>query len=221
LLAVDYSQVELRILAHYSQDEALLRAFHDGVDIHRATAAAVNQIPLDEVTYEQRRFAKAVNFGTLAEAEKFIETYFARFPGVRKYLDEARERAAQQGYVETLLGRRRYFPELDQRKGRKVGHQVRQRAEREAINMPIQGTAADIIKIAMINLSRALRERGYAARMILQVHDELVLEVPDDELDTVAPLVIEVMESAFTLDAPLVADANVGPNWAEMTKWAQ
>ena len=235
LLSVDYSQVELRILAHYSKDPALLQAFRDGVDIHRATAAAVYGIPLEQVTYEQRRFAKAVNFGlmygmgayrlardsnlTLAEAEDFIAAYFARFPGVRAYLDEARARAARQGYVETLLGRRRYFPELDEKLGRKVGVQARQRAEREAVNMPIQGTAADIIKIAMINLSRVLRESGYRSRMILQVHDELVLEVPDDELPRVAPLVVEVMESAFTLDAPLVADASVGPNWAEMEPW--
>lgn len=235
LLSVDYSQVELRILAHYSKDPALLKAFHDGVDIHRATAAAVYGIPLEQVTYEQRRFAKAVNFGlmygmgayrlardsnlTLAEAEDFIAAYFARFPGVRAYLDEARARAARLGYVETLLGRRRYFPELDEKLGRKVGVQARQRAEREAVNMPIQGTAADIIKIAMINLARALRQGGYRARMILQVHDELVLEVPDDELPRVVPLVVEVMESAFTLDAPLVAEASVGPNWAEMQPW--
>lgn len=237
LLSVDYSQVELRILAHYSQDAALLKAFHDGVDIHRATAAAVYQVPLDQVTYEQRRFAKAINFGlmygmgafrlardsdlTLAEAEDFIAAYFAQFPGVRAYLDEARARAARLGYVETLLGRRRYFPELSEKLGRKVDFQARQRAEREAINMPIQGTAADIIKIAMIDLARALRESRRRARMILQVHDELVLEVPDDELDRVAPLVVEVMEAAFKLDAPLVADANVGPNWAEMERWGR
>ncbi len=235
LLSVDYSQVELRILAHYSKDPALIQAFLDGVDIHRATAAAVYQIPLEQVTYEQRRFAKAVNFGlmygmgayrlardsnlTLAEAEDFIAAYFARFPGVRAYLDEARARAARQGYVETLLGRRRYFPELDEKLGRKVGVQAKQRAEREAVNMPIQGTAADIIKIAMINLSRALRQEGYAARMILQVHDELVLEVPDNELSRVVPLVVEVMESAFTLEVPLVAEASVGVNWAEMEPW--
>ncbi len=235
LLSVDYSQVELRILAHYSKDPALIQAFLDGVDIHRATAAAVYQIPLEQVTYEQRRFAKAVNFGlmygmgayrlardsnlTLAEAEDFIAAYFARFPGVRAYLDEARTRAARLGYVETLLGRRRYFPELDEKLGRKVGVQAKQRAEREAVNMPIQGTAADIIKIAMINLSRALRQEGYAARMILQVHDELVLEVPDDELPRVVSLVVEVMESAFTLDVPLVAEASVGVNWAEMEPW--
>ncbi len=237
LLAVDYSQVELRILAHYSQDAALLDAFRRGVDIHRATAAAVFHVAPEKVTYEQRSFAKSVNFGlmygmgafrlardsdlTLAEAEDFIAEYFAQFPGVRAYLDGSRELAARQGYLETLLGRRRYFPELDESIGRKVGYQTRQRAEREAINMPVQGTAADIIKIAMINLAHALKRGGYAARMILQVHDELVLEVPDAELERVSPLVVETMESAFTLDAPLVADAKIGPNWAEMKRWAR
>ncbi len=235
LLGVDYSQVELRILAHYSQDDALLKAFLEGQDIHRATAAAVYRIPPERVTYEQRSFAKSVNFGlmygmgafrlardsdlTLAEAEKFIADYFNQFPGVRQYLDGSIAQAKKQGYLETLLGRRRYFPELDESLGRKVGYQVAQSAEREAVNMPIQGTAADIIKIAMINLAHALKEGGYAARMILQVHDELVLDVPDGELDRVAPLVIEVMESAFKLDAPLVADAKVGTNWAEMERW--
>ena len=236
LLAVDYSQVELRILAHYSQDAALLDAFRQGVDIHRATAAAVFHVAPGDVTYEQRSFAKSVNFGlmygmgafrlsrdsdlTLGEAEAFITEYFAQFPGVRAYLDASREQA-RQGYVETLLGRRRYFPELDESSGRRVGAQVRQRAEREAINMPIQGTAADIIKIAMIDLSQALKQGGYAARIIMQVHDELVLEVPEAELDRVTPLVVETMEAAFTLDAPLVADANVGPNWAEMRRWGK
>ncbi|MBI5960780.1 MAG: DNA polymerase I, partial [Chloroflexi bacterium] len=142
--------------------------------------------------------------------------YFQQFPGVRAYLDRSRQLAADQGYLETLLGRRRYFPLLKPDAGQKVSFQMRQSAEREAINMPIQGTAADIIKIAMINLARTLRERHYRARLILQVHDELVLEVPDDELAAVKPLVVEVMEGAFTLDAPLVADAKAGQNWAEM-----
>jgi len=236
LLAVDYSQVELRILAHTSQDEALMQAFRDGMDIHRATAAAVYGIPLEAVPYAQRRFAKAVNFGlmygmgafrlardsnlTLAEAEAFIAQYFARFPGVRRSLDHATERAAQDGDGETLRGRRRYFPPLDRSNGRSVSIQARQRAEREAINAPIQGTAADIIKIAMINLSRALKSGGFAARLILQVHDELVLEVPEPELSEVAPLVVAIMESAFTLDVPLVADARVGFNWAEMEPYS-
>jgi len=231
LLSVDYSQVELRILAHYSQDAALLKAFHDGVDIHRATAAAVYQVPLDQVTYEQRRFAKAVNFGlmygmgafrlardsnlTLAEAEDFIATYFAQFPGVRAYLDEARARAARLGYVETLLGRRRYFPELSEKLGRKVDFQARQRAEREAINMPIQGTAADIIKIAMIDLARALREERRRARMILQVHDELVVEAPEAEKEAAMALVKQEMEEVVKLRVPLKVEIAAGRNWDE------
>ena len=235
LLAVDYSQVELRILAHYSGDEALIEAFRRGEDIHRATAAAVYKVPPEQVTYEQRSFAKSVNFGlmygmgafrlaresnlTLAEAEAFIAEYFQHFPGVRRYLDEAVQRAREQGYTETLLGRRRYFPEFQQG-NKRVGYQARQRAEREAVNMPIQGTAADIIKIAMIDLARALREGNYGARMILQVHDELVLEVPAEELDTVAPLVVDTMEHAFELVVPLVADARVGENWAELAPYA-
>lgn len=237
LLSVDYSQVELRILAHYSQDAALLRAFHEGQDIHRATAAAVYHVPLKDVTYEQRSFAKSVNFGlmygmgafrlardselTLAEAEAFIASYFQQFPGVRQYLNASLERARQQGFVETLLGRRRYFPLLHEQgpAQAQASVQARQRAEREAINMPIQGTAADIIKIAMINLARALDEGKYKARLILQVHDELVLEVPEAEVDTVARLTVEIMEAAWALDAPLVADARTGPNWAEMTPY--
>lgn len=229
LLAVDYSQVELRILAHYSQDAALLRAFHERQDIHRATAAAVYHIPPEEVTYEQRSFAKSVNFGlmygmgafrlardsdlTLAEAEHFIAQYFAQFPGVRRYLDGSIELATKQGYLETLLGRRRYFPDL---MSESTNHNRRAQVEREAVNMPIQGTAADIIKIAMINLAQQLKERNTGARMLLQVHDELVLEVPNDAVSTVAPLVVETMEAAFTLDAALVAEARVGANWAEL-----
>ena len=232
LLGVDYSQVELRILAHYSQDQALLDAFHHGQDIHRATAAAVHNVALEDVTYEQRSFAKSVNFGlmygmgafrlardsdlTLGEAERFIDGYFKQFPGVRQYLDQSIAFAHEHGFVETLFGRRRYFPELHEARGEKAGFQARQRAEREAINMPIQGTAADIIKIAMIRLAEELKAQKLAARMILQVHDELVLEVPDDELDRTAHLVIDTMEAAYQLDAPLVADARVGTNWAEM-----
>ncbi len=235
LLSVDYSQVELRILAHVSKDTGLLEAFRNGVDIHRATAAAVYSVPLEAVTYEQRAFAKSVNFGlmygmgafrlaresnlTLGEAEDFITHYFQQFPGVRSYLNGTLVFAREHGYQETLLGRRRYFPTLVEGDGgSKVTVQVRQRAEREAINMPIQGTAADIIKMAMIALARKLREGGYKSRLLLQVHDELVLEVPEDEVLRVAPLVIETMESAFQLDAPLVADARVGQNWAEMEK---
>ncbi|NHZ72792.1 MAG: hypothetical protein GWP17_06885, partial [Aquificales bacterium] len=228
--ACDYSQVELRVLAHMSQDEALLNAFREGQDIHATTAAAVYSIPVEEVTYNQRRFAKAVNFGliygmgafrlsrdsdlTLGEAETYIKEYFGRFPGIQRFLDETKQTAQEQGYVETLLGRRRYFPVF---KG-KMGGSNRQawlRAEREAINHPIQGTAADIIKLAMLRLHAALAA-DYKARILLQVHDELLLEVPDDEMDTVPALVIDIMSHAYKLDVPLKVDASSGANWLEL-----
>ena len=229
-LAADYSQVELRVMAHISQDPGLLAAFQRGEDIHASTAAAVLGVLLDQVTSEMRRKAKGVNFGILygqgpfglaqqtgmsqEEATEFIKTYFATYPKVKEYLDRTRAQAREQGYVETLLGRRRYFPELSVRS--KAHTNVRQAAERAAINMPIQGSAADIIKIATIRLYNALQERGLRSRMILQVHDELVLEVPDDELSSIAPLVKQLMEGAFELDAPLKVDLKVGENWLEM-----
>lgn len=233
LLSADYSQIELRILAHFSGDETLINAFARGQDIHASTAAAVNRIPIEEVTYEQRSFAKAVNFGlmygmgafrlardselTFAEAKDFIEAYFEQFPGVKRYLDGSKEFATLNGYVETLKGRRRGFGIL-QNFG--TSNILRQRAEREAINMPIQGTAADILKIAMIDLAEALREGGYDAKMILQVHDELVLEVADNAIDVVVPLVKSTMEAAVELQVPLRADAAIGPNWFEMTPYS-
>ena len=230
LIAADYSQVELRVMAHISGDEGLLSAFARGEDVHATTAAAIMDVPLDEVTPEMRRLAKAVNFGlsygqtayglaratglTQAEAENFITTYFERFSKVREYIDRTKALAHRQGYVETLLGRRRYFPELQP--GSTAPHNARMAAERTAINAPIQGTAADIIKIAMVRLHRALRERGLRARMILQIHDELVVEAPQDEVGPVAALVEEVMEGAFTLDAPLEVDLTIGHNWGEL-----
>lgn len=229
LLSADYSQIELRILAHFSGDQALIEAFEQGLDIHASTAAAVHRIPIEAVTYEQRSFAKAVNFGlmygmgafrlardselTYAEATDFIDTYFKQFPGVKQYLDGSKAFATENGYVETLMGRRRSFTILQNTAASTVH---RQRAEREAINMPIQGTAADILKIAMIRLHKILQQEGYDAHMILQVHDELVLEVADDQVHVVAPLVQSVMENAVALKVPLRADANVGPNWFEM-----
>lgn len=232
LLAADYSQVELRVLAHVSQDPSLLEAFRRNEDIHRTTAAAVYGVPLADVTSDMRRVAKTANFamvyGSSAfglaqqtglsqdEAAKFMDAYFARFPRVRAYLENTKKQAAGQGYVETLLGRRRYFPELSPRS--KATHGQRRAVERMAINAPIQGSAADIIKIAMIRLHRALQERHLDSRMILQVHDELVLEVPQGEVDMARPLVIEIMEGAFDLAAPLKVDAEIGPNWLEMTK---
>ncbi|NKQ37245.1 MAG: DNA polymerase I [Chloroflexi bacterium] len=228
-LAADYSQVELRILAHISQDEALLEAFRLGEDVHSATAAAVYGIPVEEVTYNQRRFAKAVNFGliygmgafrlardselTLAEAENYIKEYFARFPGIQRYLDETKRLAKEQGYVETLLGRRRYFPVFKQPMTGS-NRQAYLRAEREAVNHPIQGTAADIVKIAMLNLHGRLRD--YQAQMLLQVHDELVLEVPEAEMGVIRPLVVETMSAAFKLDVPLKVDDSIGRNWLEL-----
>jgi DNA polymerase-1 len=228
LLSVDYSQVELRIVAHISEDEAMLAAFRAGQDIHTATAAAIYSIPLEAVSKEQRRHAKAINFGliygmspfgltrttdlTLAEAEDFVEAYFHKFPGIKYYLDGVRRQAAEQGYVETLLGRRRYFPGLKNQTNRNT----RAREEREAINAPIQGTAADIMKIAMLRVSRALEQAKLSARMLLQVHDELVLECPLDELGDTAKLVRNEMENAYRLSIPLATEARYGFNWGDM-----
>jgi DNA polymerase-1 len=229
-LAADYSQIELRVLAHVSQDQALLDAFHRGQDVHARTAAAVYGIALDEVTKEQRAIAKTVNFGLIYgqsafglaqqtgldfdEAERFIDTYFENYPGVKRWLDGTRTRAHADGYVETLLGRRRYFPELQGTRRAYAGQ--RAAAERQAINAPIQGTAADILKIAMIRLDRGLADLGLQARMVLQVHDEVVLEVPREELPAVVPLVRKVMEGAYALSVPLKVDMEVGENWLDM-----
>jgi DNA polymerase-1 len=228
LLSVDYSQIELRIVAHMAKDEAMLAAFRAGQDIHATTAAAIYNIGLDQVTKEMRRHAKAINFGliygmsafgltrstelTLAEAEDFVKAYFKQFPGVKKYLDGIRKQAATDGYVETLLGRRRYFPALQ---GKQNAVQ-KNREEREAINAPIQGTAADIMKIAMLRIPPALKKAGLHAQMLLQVHDELVLEVSQKELEKTAALVREVMGSAYPLDIPLSTEARSGSNWGEM-----
>jgi DNA polymerase-1 len=229
LLSVDYSQVELRIVAHMADDQAMLAAFRAGQDIHATTAAAVYGVPLEAVTKDQRRRAKGINFGliygmsafgltrttdlTLADAEDFVEAYFRQFPGVKRYLDGIRRLAAEQGYVETLLGRRRYFPGLKTQ--RDVN--TRNREEREAINAPIQGTAADIMKIAMLRVPTALLQAGLKARMLLQVHDELVLECPVHELAQAAQVVQQVMENAFHLKVPLETEARSGLNWGEMT----
>jgi DNA polymerase-1 len=228
LLSVDYSQVELRIVAHMSQDQSMMAAFRAGQDIHAATAAAIYSVPIESVSAEQRRHAKAINFGliygmspfgltrttdlTLAEAEDFVDAYFKRFPGVKRYLDNMRRKATQQGFVETLLGRRRYFPGLKNQRNRNI----RMREEREAINAPIQGTAADIMKIAMLRVPAALTNAGLKSKMLLQVHDELVLECPQEELKESASLVIDVMQNAYPMDVPLKADARWGPNWYEM-----
>jgi DNA polymerase-1 len=231
LLSVDYSQIELRIVAHMAEDEAMIRAFLDDQDIHATTAAAVFGVPSSGVTSEMRRQAKAVNFGliygmspfglsrstgmTLADAETFVKAYFERFPGVRRYLDEVRAQAARLGFVETLLGRRRYFPQL-MAGGPPASEVVRSRARREAVNAPIQGSAADIIKLAMLRLPGELRQAGLSGRLLLQVHDELVLECPSAERLETARRAVRVMQSAFELRVPLKADAKAGANWAEM-----
>lgn len=233
LISADYSQVELRVMAHVSEDPGLIEAFMRGEDVHARTAAAVFGVPLSEVTYDMRRIAKAVNFGliygqtayglsgqigvSVPKAEEFITRYFAQFPRVRAYMEQVQREAAQRGYVETLLNRRRYFPELAP--GSPASVNQRQAAQRMAINTPIQGTAADIIKLAMLRLHAALREQGLQARMILQVHDELVVEAPAEEVPQAVALMRACMEGAFDLRVPLKVDVETGANWEEMQPW--
>jgi DNA polymerase I len=231
LIAVDYSQIELRVAAHMAQDEAMLEAFRENKDIHTTTAAAVLNIPPEQVTSDQRRDAKAINFGliygmspygltqttdlTLAEAENFVDTYFQRFPGIKKYLDDIREQARTKGYVETLLGRKRYFPRL----ATASNQNEKRREEREAINAPIQGTAADIMKLAMIAVANALEKSGIKARMLLQVHDELVLEAPQEEVEETIELVQSAMEDVYSLEIPLSTEAQYGKDWGSLEKY--
>ncbi|HEM4599505.1 TPA: DNA polymerase I [Streptococcus suis] len=227
LLASDYSQIELRVLAHISQDKHLIEAFQQGADIHTSTAMRVFGIEKAEyVTPNDRRNAKAVNFGvvygisdfglsnnlgiTRKEAKAYIDTYFERFPGIKNYMETIVREARDKGYVETIYKRRRELPDINSR-----NFNVRNFAERTAINSPIQGSAADILKVAMINLDKALTEAGLATRMLLQVHDEIVLEVPVAELETVKAMVKETMESAISLSVPLIADENEGSTWYE------
>jgi DNA polymerase-1 len=227
LLGADYSQIDLRALAHLSQDENLLKAFRHDADIHAATASLLFGVAPSEITTDQRRFAKTVNFGVIygmsdygleqatefsrEEAGKFIRSYFEKYPGVRKYLDDTKEKARRDGYVETLLGRRRYIPDINS-----SNRQVREAAERMAINMPVQGTSADIIKVAMINLYQEMAKRRLQSKMLLQVHDELVFEAPDEELGIIREIVPDIMDSAVKLDVPLKVDTKVGKNWGEM-----
>ena len=225
-LAVDYSQIELRVMAHFSGDEAFVTAFTEGIDVHKQTAAVIFDVPIDEVTPDMRGQAKTVNFATLygqgpfslarqlgisrEEARAFIDTYFERFQGVRDFLDAQVEMAKERGYVETLMGRRRYVPEL------KSGNwNMRQFGERVAQNTPIQGTAADLMKKAMIEVQAELDETDTGAKILLQVHDELLLEVPEAEVETVRELVVSRMEGAVELNVPLEADSGVGKNWYE------
>ncbi len=226
VVAADYSQIELRIMAHLSGDEGLQKAFSEGLDVHKATAAEVFNVPLDSVTADQRRSAKAINFGLIYgmsafglakqlnvgryEAQQYIDLYFERYPGVQRYMDETRVEASEKGYVETLNGRRLYLPEINARNGMR-----RQAAERTAINAPMQGTAADIIKIAMLDVESWLVQEQLDARIIMQVHDELVLEVAQSQLEAVTDGLKQRMEAAMSLDVPLLVEAGVGDNWDE------
>jgi DNA polymerase-1 len=227
LLSADYSQIELRVLAHLSGDPAMLEAFRAGADIHQRTAAALFGVMPALVTGEMRRRAKAVNFGIvygmgpqrlareqeipLKEAEAFIREYFERFPRVKAYIDATIARAESEGRVRTLFGRIRYFPEING-----ADRNARQQAIRAAVNTTIQGTAADLIKMAMVSLAGRLVREGLRAHMILQVHDELVLEATEREVPATAHAVRESMEGAHPLDVPLVAEVRTGPNWLEL-----
>ncbi|HMH82663.1 MAG TPA: DNA polymerase I, partial [Gemmatimonadales bacterium] len=226
LLTADYSQIELRLLAHLSGDRAFVEAFEQGGDIHRQTAAIIFGVPQDQVTSDMRARAKTINFGTIYgqgpfalsrqlgitqdEAKQFIEQYFTRFAGVRAWLDRTVAEARAKGYVETLFGRRRYIPELKDR-----SYNIRAFGERTATNSPLQGSAADLIKIAMIGIAGALKQRGLSSRMILQVHDELVLEVPHGEVETATEVVKSHMERAADLRVPLVVSVGAGKNWVD------
>lgn len=223
-LAADYSQIELRLLAHLSGDPAFVQAFQSGDDIHRQTAALIFDVPVDAVTKDMRASAKTINFATIygqgphalslqlkipfAEAKEFIERYFQRFSRVREFLDSMKEFARTHGYVQTIFNRRRYIPELRDR-----NFNIRAFGERTAQNSPIQGSAADLIKMAMIRIQGAIESRGLETKMLLQVHDELVFEVPTPELEVAQELVKFEMEHAAELSVPLVVDLGIGSNW--------
>jgi DNA polymerase-1 len=227
LVAADYSQVELRLLAHFSRDEELMQAFQDGQDIHAAVAADVFGIELDQVNRDQRRIAKAVNFGVLygqspfglseqlgipqSDAAAFIENYFAKYPGVDRYLQELLREVDRTGFATTILGRRREIQGI-----RNITGRQRNLSERTAINTVIQGSAADLIKRAMINVHARLAETRHPGRMLLQIHDELLFETPESEVESLVALARRDMESAFQLDVPLIVDVSVGPNWLDM-----
>ena len=233
-LSADYSQIELRLMAHFSQDEHLLAAFRNGQDVHAATAAKIFGIPIEQVTKDQRRKAKTANFGIIygisafglaqqldcsrTEAKQLIDDYFAAFPRVIQYIEAQKELARQKGYAETLFGRKRYLPDINSN-----NPTVRSFAERNAVNAPIQGTAADIIKIAMVSIHRRLKElNGHMingqmvnAQMIMQVHDELNFNVPAEQIDRVREIVVSEMQNAVQLSILLIAECGVGNNWLE------
>lgn len=224
MLAADYSQIELRIMAHLSGDEGLLEAFREQRDIHRATAAEVFGLELEEVDADQRRSAKAINFGLIygmsafglgrqlgidrSRAQSYIDLYFERYPGVKRYMEDTRTLARERGFVETVFGRRLYLPEINARNA-----QRRQYAERSAINAPMQGTAADIIKRAMLAVDAWLMTSAVDGRLIMQVHDELVVEIAVGDAEAARKRIAEIMAGAASLSVPLVVDTGVGENW--------
>jgi DNA polymerase I len=224
--SADYSQIELRIMAHISGDEALLRAFRENMDVHRATASEVFGVALDQVSSEQRRYAKVINFGLIygmssfglarnlgietAAAKSYIDRYFQRYPGVKEYMDETRLSAKSKGYVETVFGRRLYLPEINSPNGPRRGS-----AERQAINAPMQGTAADLIKLSMVKVQDVLDREQRRTKMVMQVHDELVFEVPEDEVEWLRVEIPRIMASVAELQVPLLAEIGVGANWEE------
>ena len=226
LLDADYSQVELRVLAHMSGDQTMIEAFNNDDDIHAITASQVFNTPLEEVTKQMRSEAKAVNFGIVygisdfglatnintsrKKAKIYIEKYFETYPKIKEYMDNSVANCKEKGYVETLWGRRRYVPEINSN-----NYNVRQFGERVAMNAPIQGTAADIIKVAMVNIEKELREKNYESKLILQVHDELVIETKESELEEVKELLVRNMQEVIKLSVELRADANIGKTWYE------
>ena len=227
-MSADYSQIDLRVLAHLSQDPELMAAFDRDEDIHSSTAARIYGVPLNEVSRDMRRLAKVMNFGvayglsafgisqqtemTREEGAAFIDSYFTSYPTVRSFLDETVENAKQNGYAETLLGRRRYIPEL-----RSPHYPVRQAGERIALNMPVQGTSADVINEAMVAIQKRLEADGFRSRMLLQVHDELVFELPNEEDQPLQAMLNEVMPNALKMSVPIKIDIKTGTNWALMT----
>ena len=226
ILSADYSQIELRIMAHLSCDSHLVEAFKQGVDVHASTAAKIFGIPYEEVTPDQRRIAKTANFGimygisafglsqrlhnSVKESKKIIDDYFAAFPSIRTFIDDTLTMARENGYVETIFGRRRYIPDINSRNAT-----VRGLAERNAVNAPIQGTSADIIKMAMVSLDKRIREEGLKSKMVLQIHDELLFDALPEEIPVLSSIVKEEMESVVTLSVPLTVECNHGKNWLE------
>lgn len=226
IVSADYSQIELRLMAHFCQDAHMIEAFCQGRDVHAITASKIFGVPLQEVTSDMRRTAKTANFGIMygissfglaqrlriprVAAKKIIEDYFLNFPSIQQWIDKTRQEAVHNGYVQTLFGRRRYLPDINSRNAN-----VRALAERNAINAPIQGTAADIIKMAMNRVDARIEELGLKSRMVLQIHDELVFEAPKDEVGTLMDMIRQEMEHVIELSVPLTVECNYGENWLE------